>query len=76
MVPTDVVHARSVTNGEYTLCGMAFDINELYGKSGEENYLSFANDGEAVTCSECREVIRACRKMRINKAHKSGQPID
>jgi hypothetical protein len=46
---------HSSANGEYTLCGDAFDLNEL----DDVDALTprFATEGQVVTCPNCRKQI-------------------
>lgn len=50
-------HMSNPTNGEYSLCGEAWD-----GEDGAQE-LAFAEAGQIVTCNGCRTVIDACKAV-------------
>jgi len=53
-------HATSPLESEFTLCGVASDVNAV--EPSEETPV-FADAGIVVTCLQCRTVIEACRKF-------------
>lgn len=55
------VHLMSPLEGEYTLCGDAFD-NEFGGSAGEAK----ATTKRVVTCPRCITVITECRGVRTS----------
>ena len=48
---------------EYSLCGLAFDA---YESCDTDEQVLFINDGEKVTCPDCRVAIREIRKINLN----------
>ena len=52
--------ATDPLNGEFTLCGDAFDICETRDGADVEPF-RFARIGETVTCERCRVVINTIR---------------
>jgi hypothetical protein len=59
-------HTTNPAQGDYTLCGVAYDCNHL-DSCAEEDDVNFAGPGELVTCDRCREVIAFCKQHRRNR---------
>lgn len=55
------VCAQNAVNGEYTLCGDAFDA---FVTNFAEDEHSCAGRGEVITCPKCCQVIQGIRDMR------------
>lgn len=56
-------------NGEFTLCGDAFDAFE----SGDaDEPVHFAAPGQLISCPKCREVINHCKAVKHWKEPTNG----
>lgn len=52
--------AGSPSNGEFTLCGDAFDLI-AFGESDANNH---AVSGEVIDCPQCRIIIDYCKSIK------------
>lgn len=57
---TTAKHTESPINGEYSLCGRAYDDDESDDRDGPP---VFAKVGERITCAECLTIIRFCKSI-------------
>lgn len=57
-----LVHLVSALNGEYTLCGNAFD-GDADGQTNDPHAWTDTKHGP-VTCPECSQEIENCRGVR------------
>ena len=55
-----MVHLMNPENGEYTLCGDAFDLD-----SDEDGYEQKPTRRRTVDCPSCAAVVVMCRKVRV-----------
>jgi hypothetical protein len=58
------VHLMNPRNGEFTLCGFAFDawLSEEGWEYGELQ----PTDRQIVTCPDCIEIIQVCKSVRTS----------
>lgn len=54
-------HAQSLIGDDYTLCGLASDIDAV---EADEDAPVFARQGERVDCPDCRAVVDYCKGFR------------
>jgi hypothetical protein len=59
---SDVVCMQSEIDGEFTVCGDAFDLCK--GDDPEAKTPVFAGPGDLITCPRCRSQIDACKKIK------------
>jgi hypothetical protein len=60
-----IKHAHNPAgDGEYTMCGYAFDAATVDEEAGE---IEFAGVGEAVSCQRCRRVVLEVRKIKLGR---------
>ena len=55
----DGVH---IENGEFTLCGDAYDGNTW---AGDEDFATRPSVSRVVTCPNCADIIDMCRGVRV-----------
>ena len=65
------VCAQSAVNGEFTLCGDAFDA---FASGYAEEEHDCAGPGQVVTCPQCCKVIQDIRDMRYRLKPRETQP--
>ena len=63
------VHLLSAINGEFTLCGDAFDL----GDGVEQNYEWKRTKSRTVTCPRCARQIVDCRGVRVLVKNREAQ---
>lgn len=63
----EIIHCESPLNGEYTLCGDAFDLSVNDDSEYKEGQVTFRQEGQKVTCPKCILVIKLCRKVKISR---------
>lgn len=59
------VHLMDPIQGEYSLCGDAFDIDSEADVDEHDGRLK-PTDKKVVTCKRCKAVIMMCRGVRIS----------
>ena len=69
----DGIHLVSPLNGEYTLCGDAFDRDDSENEPGAKWY---PTTRRVLTCPKCVAVAMACRGVRCEAAEPAGKVID
>ena len=60
-----IIHAISACNGEYTLCGNAFDGDCFSG--GDEKYSWKSIDKGIVNCKNCIMIIEGLKGVKYEK---------
>ncbi len=60
-----LVHLISAINGEFTLCGNAFDGDAGLEHDPTNAYAWKQSNKGPVTCERCATEIRNCRRVRI-----------
>ena len=64
-----VKHETNPLNGEFTLCGDAFDADAIDGEVAP----IFSKRGEHVTCEKCLIVIRYCKDLSLSAERAKGR---
>ena len=65
-----IKHAHNPAgDGEYTMCGLAFDA---FDSGDHHEPIIFDDDGEPVTCDECRRIVIEVRKIKLGRMPRNG----
>ena len=57
---------KSIQNGEYTLCGTAFDSSPDF----EDQWWIDCKSKGPITCEKCIEIIQYCKSIKLSQLKK------